>query len=185
VARSRGEAESRPVRAVAKYVRFSAQKGRLVIDDIRGRTVVEAATSLMFSNRVAAREILKVLKSAVSNAENNHGLSADELYVEQAFVDEGPTFKRWKPRARGRVDKINKRTCHITVVVRTAPEELLDGSRAARKAARSGGSRKASPSRSARVAASKQASAKGAAKKPAAAGAKKAAAAASEEKASS
>lgn len=144
-ARSRGDVEARPVRAVAKYLRFSARKGRLVADQIRGRTVVEAATLLRFGERDAAREIMKVLKSAVANAENNHGFSIDELYVQAAFVDEGPTFKRWKPRARGRVDRINKRTCHVTVVVSTAPAELLEQR----------DRRKAAPSRSARVAASK------------------------------
>jgi large subunit ribosomal protein L22 len=159
-ARSRGEVDARPVRAVARYVRFSAQKGRLVVDQVRGKLVVDAATTLMFSNRAAAREILKVLKSAVANAENNHGMSAEELYVSAAFVDEGPTFKRWKPRARGRVDKVNKRTCHITVVVSTAPEALLEGPRAARKAARAGKASRGSSSRSARVAASKSGASK-------------------------
>lgn len=166
------DVESRPVRAVAKYLRFSAQKGRLVADQIRGRRVLDAATGLAFSERGAAREIMKVLKSAVANAENNHGMSVDELYVSAAFVDEGPTFKRWKPRARGRVDRINKRTCHVTVVVDNAPIEILEGRRNAKKG-------KAPASRSARVAASKAgaskpvkkpaATKKPAAKKPAAA----------------
>lgn len=162
--------ESRPVRAVAKYLRFSAQKGRLVVDQIRGKKVLEAATALAFSDRNAAREVMKVLKSAVSNAENNHGLRADELYVSAAFVDEGPTFKRWKPRARGRVDRINKRTCHITVIVDNAPAELLAGrtnktpnSRADRVA----GS-KAAATKTETKAPAKKADAKAAAKKPAA-----------------
>jgi large subunit ribosomal protein L22 len=143
-ARRSGDIESQPVRAVAKYLRFSAQKGRLVVDQIRGKTVLEAATLLRFSERGAAREVFKALRSAVANAENNNGMSADELYVEAAYVDEGPTFKRWKPRARGRADRINKRTCHVTVVVNAAPAELLEG--------RSGSTR---TDRSARVAASK------------------------------
>ena len=162
--------ESRPVRAVAKYLRFSAQKGRLVVDQIRGKKVLEAATALAFSDRNAAREVMKVLKSAVANAENNHGLRADELYVSAAFVDEGPTFKRWKPRARGRVDRINKRTCHITVVVDNAPAELLAGrtnktpnSRADRVA----GS-KAAATKTETKAPAKKADAKAPAKKPAA-----------------
>ncbi|MCW2960446.1 MAG: ribosomal protein [Thermoleophilia bacterium] len=151
--------ESRPVRAVAKYLRFSAQKGRLVVDQIRGKKVLEAATALAFSDRNAAREVMKVLKSAVANAENNHGLNAEELYVSAAFVDEGPTFKRWKPRARGRVDRINKRTCHITVVVDNAPLALLEGRKG----------NKTPNSRADRVAGSKaSAETKGAAKKPSA-----------------
>lgn len=143
--------ESRPVRAVAKYLRFSAQKGRLVVDQVRGKSVLQAATALAFSDRDAAREVMKVLKSAVANAENNHGMRADELYVSAAFCDEGPTFKRFKPRARGRADRINKRTCHITIVVENAPAELLEG-RSAKKAAAAKGDR------SARVAGSKKAS---------------------------
>ncbi len=155
--------ESRPVRATAKYLRFSAQKGRLVVDQIRGKSVLQAATAMAFSDRGAAREVMKVLKSAVANAENNHGMRAEELYVSAAFADEGPTFKRFKPRARGRADRINKRTCHITVIVDVAPAELLEG-RAAKKAAASKGDR------SARVAGSKKATEKKApAKKPAAA----------------
>lgn len=143
-ARRSGQAEGRPVRAVAKYLRFSARKGRLVVDQIRGRTVMDAATELTFSKRAAAREVYKVLKSAVSNAEANHDLNAEDLYVQFAYVDEGPTFKRWKPRARGRADRINKRTCHVTVVVNTAPAELLEkqekrhGDRSARVAASRG-----------------------------------------------
>lgn len=145
--RASGEA-GREVRAVAKYLRFGARKGRLVVDQIRGKRIVDAATLLMFSERAAAREIMKVLKSAVANAENNHGMSADELYVQSVFVDEGPTFKRWKPRARGRVDRMEKRTCHVTVVVAEAPAELLEGKRG------KGGTTTA-PDRAARVAASK------------------------------
>lgn len=138
--------DSRPVRAVAKYLRFSAQKGRLVVDQVRGKRVLDAATALAFSDRGAAREVMKVLKSAVANAENNHGMRADELYVSAAYVDEGPTFKRFKPRARGRADRINKRTCHVTVIVDVAPAELLEG--------RSKGGAKPSD-RAARVAGSK------------------------------
>jgi large subunit ribosomal protein L22 len=112
---------------------------------------------------------MKVLKSACANAENNHGMRIDELYVAAAYVDEGPTFKRFKPRARGRADRINKRTCHVTVIVDNAPAELLEG-RAATKATASKGDR------STRVAGSKKASEgkkdaapKKATKKPAAA----------------
>jgi large subunit ribosomal protein L22 len=105
------------VRAQAKWVRSSARKARLVTDMIRGRSVPEARTILAFSDRAVAREIEKVLNSAVANAETNPSLHwhGDDLYVSAAFVDEGPTIKRWRPRARGRVGRIYKRTCHITV----------------------------------------------------------------------
>ena len=105
------------VRAQAKWVRTSARKARLVLDHIRGRSVPEARTILAFTQRAAAREIEKVLRSAVANAEANHGLDGDDLVVEAAFADEGPTLKRWKPRARGRVNRIRKRTCHVTLVL--------------------------------------------------------------------
>jgi large subunit ribosomal protein L22 len=107
------------VRAEAKWVRVSARKARLVVEHIRGRTVPEARTVLAFSQRAAARDVERVLRSAVANAEANHGLVGDELVVSAAYVDEGPTIKRWRPRARGRVSRIYKRTCHITV--RLAP----------------------------------------------------------------
>jgi large subunit ribosomal protein L22 len=105
------------VRAQAKWVRSSARKARLVADMIRGRSVPEARTILAFSDRAVAREVEKVLNSAVANAETNPSLHwrGDDLYVSAAFVDEGPTIKRWRPRARGRVGRIYKRTCHITV----------------------------------------------------------------------
>jgi ribosomal protein L22 len=111
------------VRAQAKWVRTSARKARLVLDHIRGRTVPEARTILAFTPRAAATEIEKVLRSAVANAEANHGLDADELLVYSAYADEGPTLKRWKPRARGRVNRIRKRTCHVTLVLAERPEE--------------------------------------------------------------
>ena len=105
------------VRAQARWVRMSARKARLVLDLIRGRTVPEARTVLAFTPRAAAREIDRVLASAVANAESAHGLDGDELVVLEAYADEGPTLKRWRARARGRVARIKKRTCHITVVV--------------------------------------------------------------------
>jgi len=114
--------EKQLVRAQARWVRMSARKARLVTDHIRGRSVPEARTVLAFTTRAAAREVEKVLHSAVSNAEANHGLLGDDLYVETAFVDEGPTLKRWRPRARGRVARIRKRTCHITLTLAPVPE---------------------------------------------------------------
>jgi len=103
------------VRAEAKWVRLSARKARVVLANIRGRSVPEARTVLAFTQRAAAREIEKVLRSAVANAEANHGLVGDDLVVSAAYADEGPTMKRWRPRARGRAARIFKRTCHITV----------------------------------------------------------------------
>jgi large subunit ribosomal protein L22 len=111
------------VRAQAKWVRTSARKARLVLDHIRGRSVPEARTILAFTSRAAATDIDKVLRSAVANAEANHGLDGDDLLVEAAYADEGPTLKRWKPRARGRVNRIRKRTCHVTLVLVEQPEE--------------------------------------------------------------
>jgi len=111
------------VRAQAKWVRTSARKARVVLDLIRGRSVPEARTILAFTQRAAATDIEKVLRSAVANAEANHGLDGDDLVVEQAYADEGPTLKRWKPRARGRVNRINKRMCHVTLVLAEVPEQ--------------------------------------------------------------
>jgi ribosomal protein L22 len=111
------------VRAQAKWVRTSARKARIVLDHIRGRSVPEARTILAFTPRAAATDIEKVLRSAVANAEANMGLDGDELLVEAAYADEGPTLKRWKPRARGRVNRIRKRTCHVTLVLVEQPEE--------------------------------------------------------------
>jgi large subunit ribosomal protein L22 len=122
------------VRAQAKWVRMSPRKARLVLDHIRGRTVPEARTILAFTSRAAATEIEKVLRSAVANAEANHGLDGDELVVQAAFADEGPTLKRWKPRARGRVNRIRKRTCHVTLVL-VEPEAPVRPRRRPRAAA--------------------------------------------------
>jgi large subunit ribosomal protein L22 len=111
------------VRAEAKWVRISPRKARLVAEHIRGRSVPEARAVLAFTSREAARAVEKVLHSAVSNAESNHGLSEDGLYIKEAYVNAGPMLKRWRPRARGRVARIHKRTCHITVLLAQAAEE--------------------------------------------------------------
>jgi large subunit ribosomal protein L22 len=103
------------VRAQAKYVRSSPRKARLVVDHIRGKSVGEARAILIHTPRGAAEPVLKVLESAVANAEHNHELLPEELRVFQAFVDEGPTIKRFRPRALGRATKIRKRTSHITI----------------------------------------------------------------------
>lgn len=112
------------VRAQAKYVRQSPYKVRLVLDLVRGMPVEDAMATLDFTNRRAAPTIKKVLQSAVANAEHNFALDADELFVAEAYADEGPTLKRWRPRARGRATRINKRTSHITIVV--ADEDELE-----------------------------------------------------------
>ncbi|GAF40068.1 50S ribosomal protein L22 [Agrilactobacillus composti DSM 18527 = JCM 14202] len=103
--------------ATAKTVRIAPRKARLVIDTIRGRSVAEALAILQFTPRGASPIITKVLKSAVANAEHNYDLDAENLVITKAYVDEGPTLKRFRPRAKGSASPINKRTSHITVVV--------------------------------------------------------------------
>ncbi len=103
------------MRAQARYVRSSARKARLVLEHIRGKPAIEAKAILAFATRAAAKDAGKVLTSAIANAENNNGHDVDELVVVAAYADEGPTLKRWRPRARGRVNRIRKRTCHITI----------------------------------------------------------------------
>jgi large subunit ribosomal protein L22 len=117
-------AQKQEVRAEAMWVRVSPRKARLVAEHIRGRSVPEARTVLAFTQRAAAREIEKVLRSAVSNAETNPNLNwnGDDLMVSTVYVDEGPTIKRWRARARGRVARIRKRTCHITIKVALRPD---------------------------------------------------------------
>ena len=112
------------VKAEARWVRLSARKARVVLQHIRGRSVPEARTILAFTQRAAATEIEKVLRSAIANAETNPLLhwNGDDLLVKAAYADEGPTLKRWRPRARGRVNRINKRTCHITIELAQDPK---------------------------------------------------------------
>lgn len=105
------------VRAQAKYVHSSARKARLVLDTIRGLSVPQARRALTFSTRAISTDIARVLHSAVSNAESLHAIDGEDLVVAAVFADEGPTLKRSRPRARGRVNRINKRSCHITLVV--------------------------------------------------------------------
>jgi large subunit ribosomal protein L22 len=103
--------------AVLRGARISAQKARLVADQIRGKPVEEALNLLAFSTKKAAAMVRKVLNSAIANAEHNEGADVDELKVSSICVDEGTTLKRIMPRAKGRADRISKRTCHITVKV--------------------------------------------------------------------
>jgi large subunit ribosomal protein L22 len=105
------------VRAVEKNIRMSAQKVRLVLDVVRGKPVTAAVDILRFLPHKAARPVLKAVKSAAANAENNFNMDPDELVITATFADEGLTMKRWRPRARGRVNQILKRSSHITVVV--------------------------------------------------------------------
>lgn len=105
------------VKAQAKFVRVAPRKAREVVDLIRGKSVPEARSTLLLTNRNAARVVGRVLNSAVANAEHNNALSADELYVKEARVDEGPTLKRWQFRAMGRVNRIRKRSSHITIAL--------------------------------------------------------------------
>ena len=140
--------------AKALYIRSSASKVRVVLNLIRGKDVRSADQILQFTDREAARLVRKVLASAVANAVNNDELDADDLYVKACFADEGPTLKRFRPRARGRAGRINKRTCHITVIVATMSDEML----AVREVkATSKGRATASSNRRARVASSRKA----------------------------
>jgi large subunit ribosomal protein L22 len=156
-------------RATAKFIRGSATKARQVLDLIRGLDVQRADDVLRFTEREMAATIRKVLASAVANAEHNDSQGRDELYVVACFADEGPTLRRYRPRARGRATRIRKRTCHITVIVARMSEEELDRKRrreeAARPTGRRGGRAGVAPaaSRRARVAKSRQATAKAAA----------------------
>ena len=113
-------------RAIVRYVRVSPSKARAVLDLVRGESYGRASEILAFSERAVSDVIGKCLDSAVANAENNEGIPAEELYVSACYADEGPTLKRWRPRARGRATRINKRTSHITVIVSRYDEATLE-----------------------------------------------------------
>ena len=119
--------------ATAKFIRMSPTKARQVVDLIRGRHVDDARRVLQFTQRGASLPVAKVLESAIANAENNRGLPGDELVVARAWVDEGPTLRRFRPRAQGRATRIRKRTCHISVVVGRHEESLALPERPATK----------------------------------------------------
>ena len=139
-------------KAVARHIRSSAFKARPVLDLIRGLDVRRADEVLMLTERGIARDIRKVLRSAVANAVNNDGQDVDELFVVACFADEGSTLKRFRPRARGRATRIRKRTCHITVIVARMSDERLEILRAKAE----GASTSAAAARRARVEASRQ-----------------------------
>jgi large subunit ribosomal protein L22 len=127
------ETTAKVVRARAKHVHASARKARLITDLIRGRSVPEARTILAFATRAVAEDVDKVLRSAVANAESRPDLhwNGDDLYVITAYADEGPTLKRHRARARGRVGRIMKRTCHITVELAQSPAAIAAAEAAA------------------------------------------------------
>ncbi len=133
-------------KAVLRHFHMSASKARQVLDLIRGEEVQLAAEILNGTEREAARVCAKVLASAVANAVHNDGLNPDDLYVAAAFADEGATMKRWRPRARGRATRINKRTCHITIIVARMDEDRLERLRTARIAAGAGRQRRVAES---------------------------------------
>jgi large subunit ribosomal protein L22 len=128
-------------KATLRYLRISAYKVREVLELIRGLPVDEARHALAFCERSVARDALKVLNSAVANAEHTLDLASDELYVSVAYADEGPTIKRWRPRARGRATRIRKRTSHMTIVVARFSDDQLQARRR-REAAQPGGRRR-------------------------------------------
>ena len=112
----RENADKRP-HATAKYVRISPRKVKIVVDLIRGKSVREAEAILQYTPKAATEPVMKVLKSAIANAENNLELNSDDLFVAEVFANQGPTLMRFRPRAHGRASKIRKRTSHITVVL--------------------------------------------------------------------
>jgi ribosomal protein L22 len=111
------------VRASSRYVRVAPRKARLIADQVRGMHIEQARALLEFSPRGAAEDIRKLIESAAANAENNHDLIADEMLISEIIVDEGPTLRRYRPRALGRASRINKRTCHIAVALSPDEEE--------------------------------------------------------------
>lgn len=115
-AKRRENADKRP-RAIARYVRISSRKVKIVIDLIRGKSVKEAEAILRYTPKAATEPVLKLLNSAVANAENNLELNRDDLYVAEVYANQGPTLMRYRPRAHGRASRIRKRTSHITIVL--------------------------------------------------------------------
>jgi large subunit ribosomal protein L22 len=149
-------------KATARYVRGSPTKARVVLDLVRGLHVRDADVVLQFTDREAARTVRKVLASAVANAQHNEAQDPEELYVSACFADEGPTLRRFRPRARGRATRIRKRTCHITIIVTRMSDDELEKRRqkeASRTPATARRSRRVASSRRERVARSRQAAA--------------------------
>ncbi|MFV0259130.1 MAG: 50S ribosomal protein L22 [Acidimicrobiales bacterium] len=150
--------ESRPgSRAQVRYVRMSASKVRVVLDLIRGKHVIEASQILGFSERGAAEVVGKGLRSAVANATHNEEIPVDELFVSACYADEGPSLRRYRPRARGRAGRIRKQTCHITIEVQRYSTEELDEQRNRAELRGATSARSADTDRRRRVARSRQA----------------------------
>jgi large subunit ribosomal protein L22 len=134
---SKGDATAPPgARAVARYVRTSPMKARRVVNLVRGLPANEALTVLKFAPQAASEPVYKVLASAIANAENNERLDPDSLLVSEAYVDEGPTLRRFRPRAQGRAYRINKRTCHITIAVESVQAKPANRKRKAEEPAK-------------------------------------------------
>jgi large subunit ribosomal protein L22 len=149
-------------KATARYLRGSATKARVVLDLVRGLHVRDADVVLQFTERDAARAVRKVLASAVANAQSNDAQDPEELYVSACFADEGPTLRRFRPRARGRATRVRKRTCHVTIIVSRMSDDELERRRqkeASRTPATARRSRRVASSRRERVARSRQAAA--------------------------
>jgi large subunit ribosomal protein L22 len=143
-------------RAQVRHVRMSAYKAREVLDLVRGLPVAEASDVLQFTERAAGDVVRGCLDSAVANAQHNDELDPDTLYISACYADEGPTLKRWRPRARGRATRIRKRMCHITIIVSPMPAAMVAKLEAKGAGAPAGGARRrASESRRARVARSR------------------------------
>src|SRR5258705_1901654 len=137
-------------RAIARHVRISPMKARRVVDLVRGMTAKEALTVLKFAPQAASEQVYKVLASAVANAENNERLDPDSLLVRTAYVDEGQTMKRFRPRAQGRAYRIRKRTCHITIEVESV--QVAGRRPAAKAAAKAAPAKKAAQTKAAETA---------------------------------
>jgi large subunit ribosomal protein L22 len=144
----KGDAPALPgARAIARHVRISPNKARRVVNLVRGLPAKEALTVLQFAPQAASEQVYKVLASAVANAENNERLDPDALLVSEAFVDEGPTLKRFRPRAQGRAYRIRKRTCHITIAVEAV--QVTTPARKATAAKKATPAKKAAPAKAA------------------------------------
>jgi large subunit ribosomal protein L22 len=138
-------------RAIARHVHISPMKARRVVNLVRGLPAKEALTVLRFAPQAASEQVYKVLASAIANAENNERLDPDSLLVAEAFVDEGPTLKRFRPRAQGRAFRIRKRTCHITITVESVVASV-PGIRPPRPAAKAAPAASAAPAKATKAA---------------------------------
>ena len=126
------------VRAQVRHLRCSARKARVILDHVRGMSVMQAQAQLQFSPRAAARDVLGLLKSATANARENHDIDQSELVIDHCYADEDRTLKRFKPRARGRASSIHKRMCHVTIVLRHVPVAASDAPTIVRRAGHEG-----------------------------------------------